>query len=441
MKKSIFLMLALPALMITSTLKAQNHQVSLSSHLEPYGFIRSYAIFDSRNSSSGEEELFYFAPYDKAINLEGRDIYSNPSFKMNAISSRLGLNVNGFRYGNFNVSGKVEADFYLMNGTTASLRLRQAYTDLVWDGLGYMENSFSIRIGQAWHPMSADMPYCINVESGSPFNPYARSPQIMFNVRLAKHWDFTAGSIYPMQYLPTGPSGPSQNYVKYGLIPEIYAGVSFAGKYFLARAGVDFLSLKPRWRTTTYNYTGSQKWDIGSPAKDRISMLSPYVYLQYSKGRFSINAKSVLAQGGDHLSLMSGYAVYDLSDPYKYLYTPIQSTVSFLSLSYGKKLQFMVMAGYMKTLGTKADLPVTAKGYAVATDIYYFSSGYKNINQMMRFTPTIAYNFSGLTVAVEFNNTMVEYGNVSQLSSRAIPQTDLHYIMNNRVVGMVKFSF
>ena len=94
---------------------AQNHLVKLTNHLEPYGFFRTSAIFDARQSKTDTDDLFYYLPYDKENNLEGKDIWSNPSFKLSAVTTRVGFDLKGFQYGSFNVTGKLEADFYLFN--------------------------------------------------------------------------------------------------------------------------------------------------------------------------------------------------------------------------------------------------------------------------------------------------------------------------------------
>ncbi|MBR4755912.1 MAG: hypothetical protein IK076_03125, partial [Bacteroidales bacterium] len=384
-------------------LRAQETLADIKDNIAPYGSIRSYTIFDSRDVKAGAEDMFYYVPMDYSRNLEGQDVYSNPSIKMCAITSQLGLDVVGLRYGGFRVGGKLEADFYLLNGTSASMRLRQAYVDMVWDRLGYMENAFSIRAGQAWHPMAADMPYCVNVESGSPFSPHTRSPQLMLDFTMFNGFSLTAGALYPMQYLPTGPSGPSENYIKYGLIPELYAGLSFKSKHFLARAGADFINLRPRYRTNDFNYGTENPYDVGSRVGDRLSMISPFAYLQVEADWFKFNAKSVLASGGDHLQLMSGYALYDWRDPKNYLYTPLRASVSFASFSVGRKLRFMCMGGYHKSLGTQHNLSIDEYGHCRPQDIYYFSVGSRNLSQMVRVTPTLSYNVGKLTVALEYD--------------------------------------
>ena len=249
MKKSILLLLAATVLCAVN-LTAQDGQSSFKDKIEPYGSFRTYAIFDSRDVKAGTGDMFYYIPLDYSRNLEGQDIYSNPSMKAYALTTLMGVNVSGFQYGKMKVGGCLEADFYLRNGTAGTLRLRKAYADISWDGLGYAEYNFTVRAGQDWHPMAADMPYCVNVECGSPFSPHTRSPQLMMDFSTRNGFHLTAGALYPMQFLPTGPSGPSEDYVKYGLIPELYGGVSYTGKHFTARAGADFISLRPRWRTT-----------------------------------------------------------------------------------------------------------------------------------------------------------------------------------------------
>ena len=418
--------------------QAQSHLVKLTNHLEPYGFFRASAIFDARDSKADAEDLFYYLPYDKDINLEGKDTRYNPSLKMSAVTTRVGFNLTGFQYGSFNVTGRLEADFYLMNGTSASLRLREAYLNLGWSGLGDVFSTASFKVGQAWHPMSVGMPYSVGYEVGSPFNPYARSPQLMFETSFLKRLTFTAGALYPMEFTPTGPQGPSADYVKYGLIPELYAGLSYSSKNFTARAGVDFLSLKPRWRTTS-----TTPWtDKGTDVSDRISMFSPMLYLEYSKGLFKINAKSVLASGGDHLRLMGGYAAYNKGDEYNYKYTPLRSTTSFVSASYGDQWQVMLLAGFMKALGTSRTLIADVQtGYTNPDNIYYFEGGFKNIRHIIRLAPAVAFNLDRLTVAVEYNGTCVDYGDLNALNSYGIADQDTHLIINHRVLAVVKYSF
>ena len=169
---------------------------------------------------------------------------------------------------------------------------------------------------------------------------------------------------------------------------------------------------------------------------------SDLVYLEFSKGLFKINAKSVLASGGDHLRLMGGYALCDASDVYHYKYTPLRSSTSFVSASYGDTWQFICMAGFMKALGTSRPIPVNSEtGISDPKNIYYFDGGFKNIRHIMRVTPAVAYNLDRLTVAVEYNGTYVDYGDIKALDSHGLASSGSHLIINHRVVGVVRYSF
>ena len=438
----IKLMMATAAALTSAALpaNAQSHLIKLTNHLEPYGFFRTSAVFDARDSKADVEDLFYYIPYDKEINLDGDDIWFNPSFKMSAITTRLGLNLTGFKYGSFNVTGRLETDFYLMTGGRSSLHLREAYLNLNWDNVGSLFNSVSVKVGQAWHPMSLGMPYTVGYEAGSPFNPYARSPQLMFEARMAGCLSLTAGLLYPMEFMPTGPQGPTADYVKYGLVPELYAGLEYSSKHLTARLGADFISLVPRWRITEAD--GLYYYDVGTKVNDRVSMVSPMAYLQFSKGAFKINAKAVFASGGDHLRLMGGYALYDKSDVFDYKYTPLRSATAFVSASYGSQLQFTLFAGGMKALGTSRDILTDKEtGFADTSAIYYFDGGFKNIRYIARVSPAVSFHLDRLSVALEYNLTGVGYGEAAALSSRALAETNPHLIVNHRVLGIIEYSF
>ena len=199
------------------------------AQLKWYGFVRNYFTFDSRESKSGTDELYYYVPLDQSIQADGTDINQHPTMKWSAITSRLGLDVNEYKIGKVNVGAKIEADFYSgLTGVTgtAQFRLRQAYTTLNWQSEN--NNKYSLKVGQAWHPMAADMVHCTNLEIGVPFAPFSRTPQITFDYAPGKV-SLTTSAIWQMQYTSGGPEGASANYIKYSNIPEFYFGVNFKG--------------------------------------------------------------------------------------------------------------------------------------------------------------------------------------------------------------------
>lgn len=461
--KKIFIILAAVALIAPAAVAfasepaAKPAKVEKQSHFKFYGFIRNYFVFDSRDNKAGTKDLFYYLPKDESLNAKGEDVNANPSFRFLAITSRLGVDVKDYQIGKTKVGAKVETDFYCMNGNVAVLRLRQAYATLAWDGLGRDgRQSASLKIGQAWHPIAADQPYVIDLETGTPFNPFSRTPMVMLDHNFSEHFTLTGGFIWQMQYLSTGPNGVSDNYIKYGCTPEFYAGVTLkSNNGFLGRAGVDVLSIKPRWRD------GS-----GSKVSDRITTANPYVYAQYVTRDFSINAKVVYASAGEHINMLSGYGVSKINDDGSWEYTPLHSTASYLSVKYGRKLQVQGMIGYMKNLGTNDDKGLYSdteigarpgylgKAYTSSNYLYLSSNGYSNLNSLVRVTPTVIYNLGKLSFGLEYDITAAQYGKypvakvdgkdeVMQVvnSHNGLVDDGLHWVTNHRLLGMVKFTF
>lgn len=413
-------------------------KIEKPSHFKFYGFIRNYFAFDSRESKSGTKDLFYYIPKDEALNAKGEDMNANPTFRFLAITSRVGLDVKDYQFGKTKVGAKIETDFYCMNGNVAVLRLRQAYATLGWDGLGKDgKQSTSLKIGQAWHPIAADQPYVIDLETGTPFNPFSRTPQVMLDHNFSKNFTLTGGFIWQMQYLSSGPNGASDNYIKYGCTPEFYAGVTFkSNNGFTGRVGVDVLSIKPRWRA-----------DDGEKVGDRLTTANPYIYAQYSNGAFSVNGKVVYASAGEHFNMLSGYGVTDVNSDGSWDYAPLHSTASYLSVKYGRKLQVQGMIGHMKNLGTSKSLyeDPANPGYTSTKNVYISGNGFHNLNQIIRVTPTVVYNLGKLSFGLEYDITSAQYGKYAVdghvNSSNGLVDGDLHWVTNHRLLGMVKFTF
>lgn len=418
------------------------------ARLKLYGFIRNYAAFDTRESKAGTKDLFYYLPKDVDFNSEGEDRNARNSFRMLAITSRLGVDVTGYHIGRTDVSAKIETDFYCMNGNVAVLRLRQAYALLSWKELGRRGGqSVSLKIGQAWHPMAAEQPFILGLETGTPFNPFSRTPQAIADYNFAGCLTLTGGLIYQMQYLSTGPNGVSDNYLKYSCIPEGFLSLALKKGGFLVKAGADVLSIKPRWENSK-----------GIRVADRLTTVIPFVYAQYTKGAFTINGRTLYGSAGEHINILSGYGVAatsDVENDGKYEYVPLHSTVSFISAKYGKKFQVMGMVGYMQNLGTSKALYSDVQDwygteYTSPKCLYISSNTFSNLNKLIRISPAVAYNLGKLTFAIEYNATIAQYGrsktysddNIQLVNSKnGLADTGLHWVTGNRILTMVKFTF
>ena len=418
---------SLAALAMCTTLAAQETSPKISL----YGFIRNYYAFDTRESVAGTEDFFYYLPKDE--NMKGDvDLNEQNSLRFAAITSRIGLNVTGYEYDGFKMGAKIETDFY--NGLsgvtgTAVLRLRQAYVTIG-------KNNWLVTAGQAWHPMAADMPDVFSLNTGAPFGPFSRTPQVKLDYKFNNTLSLTGSAIWQMQYTSTGPNGASANYIKYSCTPEIYLGLNYKNDNLLLRAGVNMLSIKPRNNNGTVKVT------------DRITTFTPFLYGQYKSGLFSVKVKTLFAEAGEHVNLNGGYGISGVkSDGVSYEYTPTRNSSTWASFMYGKKTQWILFAGYVKNFGTKDDLYGAKDGYAPAANLYFSKNSFSNMNQMYRLTPTVIHNIGKFAIGLEYELTSVQYGDyktvgdVKYIGANGLAEDNLHWITNNRIQALVKFTF
>ena len=404
-------------LLLVSSAGLASAQDKLISHFKPYGFIRNYAVVDTRESVYGTEDFFYYVPKDTKI-VNGVDLNEQTTVSFAALTSRLGLDITGFEYEGWNFGAKFEGDFYAgVTGVTgtALFRLRQAF-------LTASKGVFTFKAGQAWHPMAADMPHVFSLNTGAPFGPFSRTPQLSFDFKLGEAVNLTAAALWQMQFTSAGPSGASADYIKYSGIPEFYLGLSARSGGFVARAGVDLLSIRPRH----LNAEGTAK------VSDRITTFSPFIYLEYTKDKFSIKAKSIYAQAGEHMNLNGGYGVSAVRADGSWEYTPTRNSSSWISLTYGKKVQAVLFGGYVRNFGTTK---------ALVGDLYFSKNSFSNMNQMFRVTPEIIFNWGKFSLGLEYELTGIQYGQFGVNDLYGLATQNLHWVCNNRFQMMLKFTF
>ena len=432
----------------------------LKQHFKPYGFIRNYFTYDSRESWSGTGDMYNYQPKDRKLNEYGDDLNAQSTFRFLSLTTRLGLNIVGYKWRGTEFSGKIEADFYAGLSTkgsgthsvsgVAQFRLRQAYVALGWDSLPMLGGKnfarVDLTIGQTWHPMAADLCDVIALNSGAPFGPFNRSPMVKMDARLGKYVTLTAAGLWQMQYLSIGPDGQSAEYMLYGKTPEAYLGLSIHDKGWLFRAGADVLSIQPRHLGTVRDDALDK--DVTIKVKDRLTTASPFVYLQYKKGEFSFKAKTIFAESGEHMNMYGGYGVKAINDDGSYSYTPIRHSTTWISLVYGgkvgkqeekhpQKLQGILFAGYVENFGTKEALATNADGSLVG--LYCPRSN--AMNRMWRLSPTLLYTVGKFQLGCEYEITSVHYGDGKIDPTNGLSKNGLHWVTNHRAQIMVKYNF
>ena len=440
MKRTLFLA-SLLTLFIAGAFAQEKEKPSFKF----YGFIRNYACYDTRESLTSNSEQFYYMPKDIKLDANGNDLNAQDNIMLLSITTRLGLNVNGLNFLGSKTSAKIEADFAGFGTSNTVLRIRQAYAKMDWE---YSK----LLVGQAWHPAMGDMmPDVFSLETGAPFTPFSRTPQVRYDYE-TKNVKLTATALYQFQYTSYGPDGASFNYARNAIVPEMYfQGIIKKGDFMMG-IGVDLLTLKPRTqytvttKETVYNpvydengepsdifYVKSEKETTKTyKSNDELMMsVTPTIFASYKKGNWGVKGRITYAQNAAHMSMISGYAVTEKNEDGSWKYSSINSIGGWVDATYKQPLKtgfltFCCFAGYTKNLGCMNEI----KG-----DIYM--RGEKNMDYMWRVAPSILYTHNAMSIGVEYNPTTVGYGTPDSNYRMYNP----HSVTNHRICAMLKYTF
>lgn len=410
MKKTLFM-----AALMTMLIGGANAQEKPSVKL--YGFIRNYACFDTRESLTSNSEQFYYMPKDERLDPNGDDINEQPNMMLLSITTRLGLNITGPEFLGAKTSAKIEADFAGFGTSNTVLRIRQAYAKMDWE-------KNSVLLGQAWHPMMGDMmPDVFSLETGAPFTPFSRTPQLRYDYK-NKGFTLTATALYQFQYTSYGPDGASFNYARNAIVPELYFQAMYKNGGFQIGAGVDLLTIKPRQKFEHNGATYKCK-------EDPVVSVSPTVFASYKNGNWGVKGRFTYAQNAAHLSMISGYGVTNIDANGEQEYGTLNSVGGWVDVTYKQPLKkgfltFCCFAGYTKNLGCQDD---------IVGPIYM--RGEKNMDNMWRIAPSLLYTHNAMSFGIEYNPTTVAYGTADS----RYKVKDTHNVTNHRICAMMKYNF
>lgn len=381
-----------------------------------YGQVRGDLFYNSRANEESVDGLFYSYPKDHNYDAAGNDLNDTDNSNMYLLYTRLGLDLKGPKIGNANTTAKIEFDFRGSGSTLSVVRLRHAYFNLNW-------GKSSVLVGQTWNPLYGDVaPQILNLNMGSPFQPFGRAPQVRYRFNNSA-LQLTAAAVWQSQYLSNGPDGKSNKYIKNSCIPEFYFGADYKTSNFIIGAGVDVLSLVPRTQSTVTTEDGTA---LIYKVDERITTISGEVHMKYTSPLWYIAAKSVLGSNLTQTSMLGGYGVKSVDEVTgEQKYSPNRNSSSWVNVVYGKKWKGGVFFGYMKNLGTD---DAVSKMYGTGT----------NVDQLISGSAEITYNIPHWKIGVEYNYTSAYYGDLNPSNGKII---NTHSVGNNRIVASVLYTF
>ena len=401
--------------------------------LKIYGHVRTDIFYNSRANVESVDGLFYSYPKDEKLDSYGEDLNGSASSNMYAVYSRMGFDFAGPMIGKAKTSAKIEFDFRGNgNDNLSALRLRHAYFNFDW-------GKSKVLVGQTSHPFFGDVsPQILNLNTGSPFQPFGRAPQIRYRYNNGA-LQLQAAAVWQSQFKSHGPSatdGTGNSRIqaphKNANVPELALGIDYKANGWILGIGMDVLSIVPR----VTSFAADQKGKITPWCKvsERLTTVSYEAHLKYQKDKLFVAAKSVLGSNFTHTSMLGGYGIKSVDEKTgEREYTPFRNSSNWINIVYGKKWKPGVFFGYIKNLGTADDMKEADK-YATDTNIYGTGT---DIDKLMTGTFELTYNVPHWKIGAEYNYTAAWYG-TTQKDGKV---KNTHSVGNNRLVLSATYSF
>jgi hypothetical protein len=369
------------------------------------GFVKAEGMYDTRQVVEAREGYLLLYPKNVFLDKDGTDVNAHGSFNQYAMTARLAAKVTGPDVLGAKAGAYIEGDFTgASNSEINSFRLRHAYVKMKW-------THTSLMAGQYWHPLNIPemIPNVLALNTGAPFHPYSRQPQIRL--------DYTKGKINTMiavsaqrDYVNSGPAGPSSVYMRNSVIPNLDAQVHYIDEKLFTGLGIDYKKLTPRLVTDSLYATTASLDGISYTAFMKVKTKPLVFKMQWVYGQ-GLNDHAVM--GGYGVSKNEAATNQEEYSALNYLsgWMTIQTT--------GKIWQASLFAGYTKGFGSKDK--IVGPVYARDPDIAY----------VYRVSPMVSYTKGKLVLASEVEFTTAAYG-----------ITDSFYkVSESKPVSNARFSF
>lgn len=382
MKKFSFLIfISLPLIMFSQD--KDNFTVKL------HGFIKSDMFFDSRQTVDVREGHFLLYPKNEIPDPDGNDINAKSTLNLLSIQTRLKLLITGPDVWGAKTSGYIEGEFFgTTNADISGFRLRHAFIKLAWPNTRFL-------VGQYWHPLFnvRCFPGTVSFNTGAPFQPFTRNPQIRITQKLG-NFNIVLAGVWQRDFPDTGPDGASTIYLRNSVTPAFnlrfeYYVKTVNGNEFLIGASANYKTLTPRIETDSLYKTTTQ-----------VSNMSFVFFAKYANKAITLKLYSFLGEDTYNLTMIGGYAITGITDPEKNFveYTPLSTASAWAEIhTNGKKFQYGLFGGYTKNLGSKDE--IVGSVYARGADI----------DHIYRISGRMIYNNGKFRLAPEIEYTVASY--------------------------------
>ena len=361
------------------------------------GFVKTDIIYDTRQTVAAREGHFLLFPQPELPDPNGVDINAEPNFNILSIQSRARAVITGPEVLGAKSSGFLEGAFFgAIDPAINQFRLRHAFVTLDW------ENSH-LKVGQAWHPLFITdcAPAVVSFNTGAPFQPFSRNPQIRFTQDFGRI-SLSIAAISQRDFTNDGPLGPTSKYLRDAALPEGFLGLRYNSENFLIGAGGTYKILQPRIATVT-----------GYETDETLASMAFEGYSKIEIDPVTVKLEGFYGQNNSNMTMIGGYGVSSFDEnTHQEEYTNINVMSFWTDISFGEDVEIGLFAGYTENLGVEEELfPVNVPD-PQANPYQTWGRG-TNIKNILRFSPRVVLNYDPVRIAGEIEYTSAAFGAVS----------------------------
>lgn len=401
------------------------------------GFVKTDLFYDTRQTVNIREGHFLLYPENITNDANGKDINAKPSFNILSIQTRIRGAISAPDAFGAKTSGVIEADFFGNAGSglddVNGFRLRHAFVKLSWART-------ELLAGQYWHPMfvAESFPGVISFNTGSPFQPFSRNPQIrlshsvgslkLIGALFAQRDFATIGPEYVfLNGKYSSSTITSSRFMRNAGIPNLHFQVQYTPKStgHLVGAGIDYKTIQPE--LFTVNAAAFKRFE----SSEKLSSLSALAFAKLKLNPLTLQVTGIYAQNAADMVMLGGYAVAQVSDTATGVkeFTNLNTGSFWLdAITTGKRVQFGLFTGYTMNMGTSEN---------VNTSTYYARGS--TIDHIFRVSPRVVFSSGKLDIALELEHTIAAYGKITPSSK--VELTDLQTVSNTRALLAFIYKF
>ncbi len=351
------------------------------------GFINTDYFFDSRQVICARQGHFVLWPAPEKLDPEGNDINARGSFNFLSIRTRITGTISGPDVLGAKTSAVIEGSFFgHSNLDLNEFRLRHAFAKMDWEHT-------ELLLGQYWNPMFIPecFPAVLSFNTGAPFTPFARNPQIRLSHNLGpikisavafSHADFA--------------SAAGIRALRNSIIPELHLHALYQNAPTENKAGIligggaGFKRLVPLIET-----------EEGYSTTEGVGSFLTEIYGKLTLPKLTIKAQGVFGQNNYDLLMISSFGITSVdSVTGRMTYAPTGSYSLWTEIhSNNPKWQPGFFAGYTKNLGATKDI---SAGGIVGTR--------GDIDFIYRIAPRLIYNVGKMRFGLELEYTVAAFG-------------------------------